>query len=131
MAQLAELLGRGLFLKCPVCGQGNLFHGPFRMNKRCPVCNFYFEREEGYFTSSMAINLIISELIVTCIAVPLAANPHIPLLTTLLICSPLPLVLPLLFFHHSRGMWISIDHYLNPPRGQGIAPPHQPLIDEM
>src|SRR6266480_2824733 len=84
MSRFLTFLKRGLLLRCPVCGKGHIFHRPFRMYENCPVCNFRFEREEGYFSSSMAINLVISELIITAVVVPLAAIPSIPLVPVLI-----------------------------------------------
>ena len=107
-------LKRGLLLRCPVCGQGHLFKGVFKMNEYCPVCDFRFEREEGYFSSAMAINLIISELVITAFAIPLAANQAIPILTILLWGAPLAILLPFLLFRHSRSLWMAMDHYLHP-----------------
>ena len=52
------LMGRGLRQRCPVCGKGKVFAGLFKTYERCPNCNFYFEREEGYYTGAVAINLI-------------------------------------------------------------------------
>ena len=114
MGRFSELLLRGLLLRCPVCGQGKLFQRPFKMNERCPHCGLLFEREEGYYTSSMAINLVISEFLIAAFTVPLAANPAIPLNLLFLWGAPFTVILPLLFFHHSRGLWLSMDHYLNP-----------------
>lgn len=114
MGRFFELVLRGLLLRCPVCGQGKLFQRPFKMNERCPHCGFHFEREEGYYTSSMAINLVISEFLIAAFTVPLAANPAVPLNLLLLWGAPSAVILPLLFFHHSRGLWLSMDHYLNP-----------------
>ncbi len=71
----------------------------------------------------MAINLIISELIVAAVIIPLAANPGLPLWTVLLWCAPLPILLPLLFYHHSRTLWMSMDHYVRPHRGGLLAAP--------
>jgi uncharacterized protein (DUF983 family) len=114
MPGLFTFLKRGLLLRCPVCGQGHLFSGVFKMYEYCPVCDFHFEREEGYFSSAMAINLIISELAITAFAIPLAANQAIPILTILLWGAPLPILLPLLLFRHSRSLWMAMDHYLHP-----------------
>ena len=94
MHRMSLLLMRGLLLRCPVCGQGRLFSSWFKMNRQCPVCGLTFEREEGYFSSAMAINLVISELIIAAVAIPLAANMSIPLITVLLIGLPLPFLLP-------------------------------------
>lgn len=119
MARAWTLFIRGLRLRCPVCGKGKLFEHGFTMYKQCPVCHFTYEREEGYFTSAMAINLIVSELIIAAVVVPFSIaagmNPNIPFIPLLLLGSPLPIILPLLFFRHSRSLWMSIDHYLNPP----------------
>lgn len=114
MNSALTLLQRGLFLRCPVCGKGPLFQRPFKMYERCPVCNFHFEREEGYFSSAMAINLVISELLIAAFTVPLAANQNIQLWQLFLWGAPVPFLLPLLFYHHSRSLWMSMDHYLHP-----------------
>jgi len=114
MGRFFDLLLRGLLLRCPVCGRGKLFSKPFKMNEKCPYCGLVYEREEGYFTSSMAINLVISELIIAAFTVPLAANTSIPLNLLFLYGWPAPILLPLIFYHHSRGLWLSMDHYLNP-----------------
>jgi uncharacterized protein (DUF983 family) len=130
MSRFFDFLLRGLSLHCPVCGKGNIFKGTFSMYEQCPVCHFTFEREEGYFSSSMAINLVLSELIVTAVVIPLAANPGIPIINTLLWCTPLAVLLPILFYHHSRSLWMSIDHYMNPPRGIPRPPTSVPESHE-
>jgi uncharacterized protein (DUF983 family) len=114
MTSFLELLLRGILLRCPVCGQGKLFRRPFKMYERCPVCGLVYEREVGYFTAPMAINLIFSELLIAIVTVPLAANPNISLTQLFLWGAPLPFLLPLLFYHHSRGLWMCIDYYFHP-----------------
>ncbi|GCE05875.1 DUF983 domain-containing protein [Dictyobacter aurantiacus] len=127
MKRFLLLLMRGLLLRCPVCGQGKLFSGIYKMNEHCPVCQFKFEREEGYYTSSMAINLVVSELIAAAVVLPLAAIPSIPVLPVLLIGGPFALILPLLLFRPSRGLWLAMDHYLNPTSGNDL-PDESPLL---
>ena len=39
--------------QCSECGLGQIFQGAFRMNRRCPVCGYKFERGPGYFTGAM------------------------------------------------------------------------------
>jgi uncharacterized protein (DUF983 family) len=114
MSRVLTFLKRGLLLRCPVCGKGHIFRSPFKMYEYCPVCNFRFEREEGYFSSSMAINLVFSELVITAVVVPLAATPSVPLVPLLIIGAPMTVILPLLIYHHSRGLWMAMDHYLHP-----------------
>ena len=117
MGRFFDFLLRGLMLRCPVCARGHIFASPFKINKQCPVCHFSFEREEGYFSSSMAINLVLSELIVTAVILPMAINPAISPFTALALCIPLAILLPFALYHHSRSLWMSMDHYMNPPRG--------------
>jgi uncharacterized protein (DUF983 family) len=116
MNTLSDLLIRGLRLRCPVCGKGKLYSGIFKMHDNCSVCGYHFEREEGYFTSAIAINIVVSEFIVAAFTIPLAANPAIPMLPVLLIGMPIAVILPLLFYRHSRSLWMSMDLWLNPLR---------------
>ena len=112
-------LKRSFLLRCPRCGKGHLFKGVFTMHQRCPVCNYKFEREEGYYTGAMAINLIFSELLVTAYILPVSGwaglNPHVPFLPILLLSSPLPILLPLLFFRPTRGLWVNMNYLFDPP----------------
>ena len=108
------MLERGLLLHCPVCGKGKLFKGFFKMNERCEFCGLVYEREEGYFSSAMAINLVVSELLITMIVLPLAWNQQIPMLPILLCGAPLPFLLPILLYRHSRSFWLSMNYYFHP-----------------
>src|SRR5437016_14375117 len=67
------LLKRGLRQRCPVCGRGKIFSGWIKTYERCSVCNFAFEREPGYYSGAMAVNLVVSELLFAEICVTLAA----------------------------------------------------------
>ena len=112
------LLWRGLLLRCPVCGKGKVFQRWFKMYEQCPVCHFVYEREEGYFSGAPALNLVVSELLLTILVAPIAAivglNPGIPVLPILLLCAPLPIVVPLIFYRHTRTLWMSMDHMWHP-----------------
>lgn len=127
MSRFFTLLLRGLGQRCPVCGQGKLFHGIFKMNENCPICGFKFEREVGYFTSAMAIDLVVSELIAAAIVLPLAANLTIPAINVMLIGGPFVLFLPLILYRPSRSIWLAMDHYLNPASRDDL-PNESPLI---
>lgn len=108
------LFWRGICLACPVCGEGRLFSGWFKMYENCPVCGFHFEREEGYFTGAMAVNLVVSELLLAAIAIPLALQPWASFVFFLLIGCALAVLLPVLFYRHSKALWMSIDHVFHP-----------------
>lgn len=111
---LLVLLSRGLRQRCPVCGKGKIFAGFFKTYERCPVCQFVYEREPGYYTGAVAINLVVTELLIVVIAVPLAASQTVPLFIMILLGITLPVLLPLLFYRPTKALWMSLDHFIHP-----------------
>ena len=110
-------LKRGFLLRCPNCGRGKLFRKGFTMYEKCPVCGWRFEREEGYWTGAVAVNLVVTELLIAFIVVPLAiafASANVSLVLLLIIGLPLPILLPFLFFRHAKSLWMSIDFIVHP-----------------
>ena len=117
MANTATILIRGLLLRCPNCGKGKLFRRGFTMYEKCPVCGWRFEREEGYWTGAIALNLVVTELLIALVAVPVAialATSQIPILLLMIVSLPLPILLPLLFFRHAKSLWMSFDFMIHP-----------------
>ena len=115
--KLSTSLARGFLLRCPNCGKGKLFRRFFSMYERCSVCGWRFEREEGYWTGAVAVNLVVTELLIAIIAVPFAISLAVsqqPITLLVIIGAPLPIVLPLLFFRHSKSFWMSLDFMLHP-----------------
>jgi uncharacterized protein (DUF983 family) len=111
------LLWRGLILRCPNCGKGKLFTGIYAMPERCPVCGWVFEREEGYWTGAMAVNLVISELIMATAAIVLAVVVtlnHGPLALVVTAGIFAAALLPFLLYRHSKSLWMSIDFMIHP-----------------
>ena len=117
MANTATILIRGLLLRCPNCGKGKLFRRGFTMYEKCPVCGWRFEREEGYWTGAVALNLVVTELLIALVAVPVAialALAQQPITLLIIIGLPMPFILPFLFFRHAKSFWMSIDFMLHP-----------------
>lgn len=108
------LLKRGLRQRCPVCGRGKIFSGIFKTYERCPVCGFVYERESGYYTGAIAVNLVVSELLIVIIAVPLAASQAVPVTTLIILGCTLPILLPLIFYRPTKALWMSLDHFIHP-----------------
>lgn len=108
------LLGRGLRQLCPVCGKGKIFQGVFKTYERCPVCNFAFEREPGYYTGAIAANLILTELVLTAVAVPVAASRAVSIPVMIVLGATLPILLPLLCYRPTKSIWMSFDHIVHP-----------------
>jgi len=110
------LIRRGVKLRCPECGLGNLYRAPFRMRSRCEFCDLVYEREQGYFVGAIYVNVIVTESLLLgslLIYVLLARDISETIIAILIV---LAMILPLAFFHHSRSLWMSIDHILNPER---------------
>jgi len=110
---------RSLRLRCPRCGKGKIFLRRFTSYERCSVCSLIFEREEGFYTGAIAINLIVSELITTAIIIPFtvwaALNPGVPFIPLVIALVPIPIVLPFIFFRLTKSLWIGMAYWLNPP----------------
>ena len=114
------LLRRGLRQRCPVCGRGKIFKGWIKTYERCPVCNYAFEREPGYYTGAVAVNLVVSELLITVIAVPMAASQTVPLSVLIVLGCTLPFLLPLLFYRPTKSLWMSFDHFVHPASSERV-----------
>jgi uncharacterized protein (DUF983 family) len=117
LRRAARLIWRALRLRCPNCGRGHLFTSWFRLRERCPVCQVWLEREEGYFVGAMAVNIIIGEFLPVVGAVAAIVltwpNPPWPILQ---IAVPLAMGLcPVLLFPFSRTLWLALDWTFRPP----------------
>jgi uncharacterized protein (DUF983 family) len=117
------MLGHGLRLRCPRCGQGALYGKPFKMHEHCANCALKFEREQGYFVGAIYINYAAT----IAIAVPgfflLDTFTDITINQQLAIWVPFAVIFPLIFFHHSRSLWLVLDHFFNPPENLYSVPP--------
>ena len=120
------MLGRGLRLRCPRCGVGALYVKPFNMYDNCAHCDLKFEREQGYFIGAIYINYAAT----VAIAVPgfflLDTFAQISINQQLALWVPFAVIFPLLFFHHSRSLWLVMDHFFNPTGTVYSVPPKKP-----
>ena len=110
---LHRLLWHALRLRCPYCGKGRLFSHGFTMNDHCSNCGWMFEREEGYWTGAIAVNLVVAEFLAAAAAIPLAIIQASPLLV-MGIGIPLMIALPILFYRHSKSFWMALDFMIHP-----------------
>jgi uncharacterized protein (DUF983 family) len=103
--------------KCPICNQGHVFadHGNVflmrvpKMNERCSVCNYKFDKEPGYFFGAMYLSYAMA--IAEMIAVFLCLVWFVPTwaLITALLC-----ILVLMSFYNyrlSREIWVKLFPY--------------------
>ncbi len=121
--KIVSMLDHGLRLRCPRCGVGRLYSKPFKMNEHCAHCALKFEREQGYFIGAIYINYAAT----VGIAVPgfflLDTFTNITINQQLALWVPFAVIFPLLFFHHSRSLWLVMDHFFNPAENLYGVPP--------
>lgn len=98
-------IGRGLRLRCPVCGVGRLFRSLFGMREECGQCGVSFRREAGFWLGSMDINLTVSLLIILG---SLAILPELDIGRELVVMGTAAVLLPALLFRFVRGFWMAL-----------------------
>lgn len=120
-ANLLKTLTRGLRLRCPVCGESNVFRAPFQVRHDCPACRALFQREAGFFVGAIMLNVVVTEG-----AVMLAFGLCLLVLggsdtLTLPVLFAVALLFPVLFYHHSWSLWLAGDHVVEglPKQGPG------------
>jgi uncharacterized protein (DUF983 family) len=104
-------IGRGLRLRCPVCGQGRLFRGWFAMEDRCPSCGLDLKREQGYYVGAMYINYGVTAMVMMAVGIPLAMR-NLSLVQISVPLGAFGLAFPIVFFRWSKSLWLGIDLYI-------------------
>ncbi len=111
---LGRALGRGVIRHCPRCGSGHLFRHWTAIVDDCPRCGLHFERTEGYWTGSMALNLVVTEglFLVVFVAMIVLTWPDVPWATVLVAGVLVSFVTPIIFHPVSRTLWVAAErHY--------------------
>lgn len=108
------LLRRALARRCPQCGAKGIFKNYLELRERCPVCEYRFDREEGYFLGGYALNVVFVGLIPLILLIFFLAYTDYSWVTLELIFIPLVIVLPLLLFPFTRTFWMLIDLAADP-----------------
>jgi uncharacterized protein (DUF983 family) len=107
---LLKTLARGLRLRCPVCGESNVFRAPFQVRNHCPACRALFQREAGFFVGAIMVNVVVTEgAVMFAFGLCLLALGGGGTLT-LPVLFAVAIVFPVLFYHHSWSLWLAGDH---------------------
>ncbi|MCC7085109.1 MAG: DUF983 domain-containing protein [Pirellulales bacterium] len=117
---LATLFWRALRLRCPVCGEGQLFRGWFRMHERCAACKFQFNRGPGYWLGSIYVNYGLTALIVTTSYFAMYFADALPQTAILWLLTAFCVAFPLWFFRYARSIWIGFDLYVDPRQADEV-----------
>lgn len=113
-----HLLSNILQEKCPNCGQSHVFEkktGFFelpKMKERCDSCNYYFDREPGYFIGAMYISygLAVLQGLITFLLVHFLL-PSVPTLGVVFIILGVIFLFSLKNYKLSRIIYIHIFPY--------------------
>ena len=104
------MLGRGLRRRCPVCGQGRIFRGPFRLRPECPSCGWILEREPGSVTGAMYL--------VSILTLPFAAVVFLALWLSgwppgvqVAVGVPMILVFSAVALQAAKGAWAAVEYF--------------------
>jgi hypothetical protein len=81
------------------------------MAEGCPRCGLHFERTPGYWVGSMALNLVVTEVlfVVALVALLVATWPEVPWTMVLVALVAANLVLPLILHPISRTTWVALE----------------------
>jgi len=99
------------------------------MHTDCLHCGLKFEREQGYFVGAIYINYAATVMVAVPGFLVLDAFTNITINQQLAIWVPFAIIFPLLFFHHSRSLWLTLDHLLNPEKSLYSIPPKTPGVE--
>jgi uncharacterized protein (DUF983 family) len=102
-----KVIWRGLRLRCPVCGEGKLFRTYFRMHEKCGRCGVGFAREHGQWVGSLDLNTFVTAFV---LMIGAAFSARWPLGVSLAVWGGAAIVVPILTFRFSRGVWTAIVH---------------------
>jgi uncharacterized protein (DUF983 family) len=108
----ATLFSRGATLRCPRCGSGHLFRRYFWIVDKCPRCGLHFEREHGYWTGALAINiaLVFAIFALAFVLILVFTVPDVPVGPTLAVLVPIMIIGPIAFYPFSKTLWMAVDY---------------------
>ena len=115
---LGTMLLRGLFRRCPHCGNRHaFFENWFVRRERCAGCGLRWERNyEGFMLGAMAISFITTggSLLITMAIGVIASYPEVALVPVLASTVLVTLLVGIFGYPISYTLWQAIDLYLRP-----------------
>jgi ABC-2 type transport system ATP-binding protein len=97
------------------------------MQAECPTCRLKFEREPGYFLGAIYINYAVTVLCMLAGFFILDYFLDLSLTYQIIVWCTFGVVFPILFYRHSKSLWLSLDYIFNPVEEDNAAM-HQPGI---
>jgi len=109
-AGVGTVLRRALALRCPACGTTPLYVRRFVMQPSCAECGLVYEPEQGFFVGAIYVNYAVTAAIGLGSVLVLDAFRPMSITAQLLVAVPLMALVPVLFFHHARSVWLAITY---------------------
>jgi uncharacterized protein (DUF983 family) len=109
------LVARSLLLRCPGCGEGELFAGWFSMHERCSACGKSFEPEKGFYLGSIYFNYGLTAVLAMAAAIPLMVY-QVEKWVLLSVTLGIAVLFPVWFFRYARSLWLGFDEWLEPKK---------------
>ena len=103
---------RGITGACPRCGSHKTHIKYFNIRKNCIKCDLLFDKEPGYWTGAMALNVALtSTVIVLGLVIGLVVtSPNIAVVPIILALLPIAIFMPIFGYPYSHTLWMTIDH---------------------
>lgn len=111
LGQARSELGRSLRLRCPRCGEGKFLERGFTSRRDCKICRLRFEREEGYWTGAIYVNLITTQFLIIGGVFVMMFGTDLGLWTQIAILAAVGLIFPVCFYPFSKSIWLGMDYF--------------------
>ena len=121
LAELFDIVGRGLRLRCPCCGHGPLFRTLIRLHDACSACGERYEREPGQWFGAIYINIGLTLGITLAGFSITQAATSLSMSQQLAVWMPVGVAGPFALYRYSKGLWTSLVFH-----GEGLYIPWPP-----
>lgn len=125
-----KMLWRGLFRRCPACGNRKTHRGYATFLDTCPECSLKFERIFGHSLGYIGLNTIVTFTLtfVVILVGSIITMPDIPVLPLMIATVGTAVLVPLIFLPSAHTTWTAIDLAMR-PLGPGEIDPRYVKVD--
>ena len=113
--RLRTLLGRSITRRCPYCGGGHIYKNLMALKETCPTCGIPFEREEGYFVGTYAVNLVAALILGLVTVLAVLALTDLSVFQIQILGVAIAIALPILGYPLAAALWMALDLVFDPP----------------
>ncbi len=108
------LAKRGLLLQCPNCGGFTMVKGLLKIHDQCRICGLIFEHDDAFYLGASVVNYTFTALLALIPALVFVARGSWSIITAVVFASAVCLVFPVLFYWHSKSIWMALYYYSVP-----------------